>query len=150
LQQGQTCSLDGTTPDLRCDVDLFCIATTENSRTGVCRPLCDMWQPNQACPAGSACGLLTLETGVCDNTTATGRRPFDNCTPTLDWCSQGVRCFETGTPPATENFCLSYCRPNGSDCNGVSFQGLPTLCETVFVDANMETVDNVGLCFPPQ
>ena len=134
-----TCTPGSDDPNQICQVDHFCL-TEVDQQTGTCRPLCDFWGAS-SCPGGQACGLLTLDTGVCFNTTSQGQEPFDECAPIGDWCSPGNRCFELQTPP---NRCLVYCRiGNGADCNGVSFQGTPATCQEAFQDDT-----TIGLCFP--
>lgn len=133
-QQGATCS-----PQASCAQGLFCDYPSATATSGICETLCDPFSVG-SCGPGAFCGpFVTAVEALCtSDQTTLGTGAFDFCDPAGSWCADHTACIAF----ATDNICISYCRPGTADCAGVLPDGTDGVCNNYVFAGNRET----GIC----
>ncbi len=136
LTENAVCDLAGSTcaPGLTCNTKVGAAAGM-----GTCQKICSPWNATTGCTGGARCAnLVTPRSFTCSpDTDATGSDPYTSCTTPRASCDDATVCL-----PATEtvNGCFKYCRPDTTDCSGLSS---PSTCNNHLVPGE----DRWGLCF---
>ncbi len=142
VQEGGECLISPIDADEACTSDTYCVR--DEGAYGTCRPLCSFWDETPECPAGQACGFLTIGQGVCMPGVLSPLGAFERCDTVGNWCADGMQCLDF--QPGGESFpvCTPYCRPNvPSDCAGLPRQAS---CTKVFAGSDGQPLEEIGLC----